>query len=41
MDIIKAEFVTSNTGVNKCPKPDRLYRAFECRKIFADQYAGE
>lgn len=28
MDIIKAEFVTSNTGVNKCPKPDRNEYAF-------------
>ena len=28
MDIVKAEFVTSNTGVNKCPKPDRHEYAF-------------
>lgn len=28
MDIVKAEFVTSNTGVAKCPKSDRYEYAF-------------
>ena len=41
MEILSAEFVISNTKVDKCPQGICFYRPFQCGQVQFDKYADQ